>query len=87
MTTYTRNHRGVCSRCSTVTLDENGTIHSVETVGGCDGNLKGIAKLLEGMDAQEAIRRMEGVTCGRKTTSCPDQIALTLREALAEMGK
>ena len=52
-------------------------------MGGCDGNLKGIASLIQGMDAKEAITRMKGLTCGRKTTSCPDQIALALEEALA----
>ena len=50
------------------------------------GNLKGIAKLLPGMKAEDAIARMEGTTCGRKPTSCPDQIAQALKGALAEMG-
>lgn len=84
MITYTRKHSGTCSRNSTVCLNDDGTIQSVEIVGGCDGNLKGIAKLVVGMDAKEAIKRMEGVTCGKKATSCPDQIAQTLREALEQ---
>ena len=54
-------------------------------LGGCDGNLKGIARLLPGMKAEDAIARMEGTTCGRKPTSCPDQIAQALKGALAEL--
>ncbi len=84
MITYTRKHRGTCSRNSTVCLNEDGTIQNIEIMGGCDGNLKGIMSLLKGMDAKEAIDRMEGLTCGNRCTSCPDQVAQTLREALAQ---
>ena len=52
--------------------------------GGCNGNLKGIMSLLKGMKAEEAIQKLEGITCGRRPTSCPDQIAHALREALAQ---
>ena len=62
------------------------TSKSVKCLRGCDGNLKGIAKLLPGMKAEDAIARMEGTTCGRKPTSCPDQIAQALKGALAEMS-
>lgn len=55
-------------------------------VGGCNGNLKGICQLLQGMPAAEAIRRMEGTTCGPRATSCPDQIAKALKAALQEEG-
>ena len=82
MITYTRQNRGTCSRSTTVTLDDQGVIQSVQVPGGCNGNLKGIMSLLQGMDAREAIRRMEGLTCGPKSTSCPDQIARAIREAL-----
>ena len=58
---------------------------SVEVVGGCNGNLKGISRLLKGMKAEDAIARMEGTTCGPRPTSCPDQIAKNLKKALAEM--
>ena len=51
-------------------------------MGGCDGNLKGISSLLEGMPVTEAIRRMEGIRCGRKPTSCPDQLAQALKTVL-----
>lgn len=82
--TYTRKNRGVCSVSTTVTLADDGTIEDVTVLGGCSGNLKGIASLLKEMPAQEAIQRMEGLTCGSKSTSCPDQIAKTLREALEQ---
>ena len=73
--TYTYNNKGTCSVRTVVELNDDHTIKSVQVLGGCDGNLKGIAKLLPGMKAEDAIARMEGTTCGRKPTSCPDQIA------------
>ena len=68
-----------------IELAPDHTIQSIEVMGGCNGNLKGIASLLKGMKAEDAIARMEGVTCGSKPTSCPDQIAKNLRKALAAM--
>ena len=70
-----------------VELNDDHTIASVEVMGGCDGNLKGVGSLLKGMRAEEAIIRMEGIRCGRKATSCPDQIAKALAEALASMAQ
>ena len=61
---------------------EDGIIRQVEVQGGCSGNLKGISRLLVGMPVQQAIERMEGVRCGGKPTSCPDQLAKALRQAL-----
>ncbi|HJA26285.1 MAG TPA: TIGR03905 family TSCPD domain-containing protein [Candidatus Fournierella merdigallinarum] len=84
MTTYTRKNVGTCSRSTTVTLNDDGTIRDIQILGGCNGNLKGIRGLLIGMDAAEAARRMEGTTCGPRPTSCPDQIARALKEALAQ---
>ena len=75
--------RGVCSRLMEIELEDN-KIASVHVTGGCDGNLKGIASLLVGMDADEAISRMEGIRCGGKATSCPDQLAQALRTARPE---
>ena len=77
--------KGTCSREISFELDGD-KVRNEHFVGGCDGNLKGIAKLLPGMKAEDAIARMEGTTCGRKPTSCPDQIAQALKGALAEMG-
>ena len=83
--THTHKNIGTCSSQTTVTLDENGIIQQVEVQGGCNGNLKGICQLLQGMRAEDAIARMKGTTCGFKPTSCPDQIALALKEALARL--
>lgn len=79
------NH-GTCSRETLITLNEDHTIESIQVMGGCNGNLKGISSLLQGMKAEDAIARMEGTTCGPRPTSCPDQIAQNLRRALAELG-
>lgn len=73
--------RGVCSQLMRVEV-ENGIIKKVEVKGGSNGNLKGISSLIVGMDAREAISRMEGIRCGFKPTSCPDQLAKALRECL-----
>lgn len=72
---------GVCSR--SVEFDiEDGIVKNVVFDGGCNGNTKGIAKLVEGMNANEVVQRLRGVTCGRKGTSCPDQLALALEKAM-----
>ena len=71
---------GVCSRQINVELDGD-TIKSVELVGGCAGNTMGISHLVKGMNVDEAIERMEGIRCGNKPTSCPDQLAKALRAA------
>ena len=80
--TYTYTPTGVCSRQMTVEI-ENGTIKHVDILGGCNGNLKGIGKLVEGMDVDDVIARIEGVKCGMKSTSCPDQLAQALKAAKA----
>lgn len=72
---------GVCSHRISLEL-EQGKIKQVEFLGGCDGNLQGICRLVEGMDAQEVIKRLKGLNCGRKATSCPDQLAHALEMAL-----
>ena len=74
---------GVCSQLLHVELDGT-TIKNVEFLGGCNGNTKGLSSLVRGMDANEAISRLEGITCGSKATSCPDQLAHALRQALNE---
>ncbi len=83
--TYTFPNQGTCSRMTMIELAPDHTIESIQVMGGCNGNLKGIASLLKGMKAEDAIARMEGLTCGSKPTSCPDQIAKNLRKALAAM--
>ena len=73
--------KGVCARAIEFEIDEN-TIKKVNFVGGCAGNTQGVARLLEGMDVDEAISRIQGIDCGGKGTSCPDQLAKALKEAL-----
>ena len=70
--------KGVCSRKYDITT-EDGIIKAIKIEGGCSGNLAGISKLLIGMEVSDAIKRMEGTTCGLKPTSCPDQIAQALK--------
>ena len=83
--TYNYRTKGVCSKEMHIELNDDHTIESIEVVGGCNGNLKGISRLLKGMKAEDAIERMEGTTCGPRPTSCPDQIAKNLKKALAEL--
>ena len=84
--TYSYAPQGVCS--SRIDLElEGDIIKSVHFTGGCDGNLQGISRLVQGMKAQEAIARLEGIHCGWKPTSCPDQLTRALREALAREGR
>ncbi len=75
--------RGTCSQTITLTLDGE-IIESVAFRGGCHGNLQGISRLVEGMNAREAISRLKGIRCGFKPTSCPDQLAQALESALAK---
>lgn len=81
---YSFRPRGVCSRKMTVEV-ENGIIRRLDVEGGCDGNLQGISRLVVGMEADEAIRRLEGIRCGSKPTSCPDQLAKGLRSCLQKI--
>jgi uncharacterized protein (TIGR03905 family) len=80
------DNKGVCSKKTIVELSDDNIIENVEVIGGCDGNLKGIMSLLKGTKAEDAIARMEGIPCGFKSTSCPDQIAQALKAAIAAKG-
>ena len=71
---------GTCSRTILFEIEDN-KVKNVQYIGGCNGNLKGIGSLVEGMDVDEVISRLEGTTCGPKNTSCPDQLACALKEA------
>lgn len=75
---------GTCSREIFFEI-EDGKLKNVEFYGGCNGNLKGIGSLVEGMDVDEVIARLEGTTCGSKPTSCPDQLATALKKAKEQM--
>ncbi len=75
--------KGTCSQRILFDI-EDGVLRNVQFLGGCNGNLKGIGSLVEGMQVQQVIDRLEGTTCGMKSTSCPDQLAKALKEALAK---
>lgn len=78
--TYTYKTSGTCSRQILIDLNDDKTINSVKFVGGCDGNLKGIGALVKGEKIDNVIEKLEGITCGFKKTSCPDQLAKALKE-------
>ena len=78
--------KGTCSRQILFEIEE-GKLKNVEYIGGCNGNLKGIGSLVEGMDIDEVITRLEGTTCGSKKTSCPDQLAKALKAYKEEVVK
>ena len=81
--TYTYTPRNVCSRLMKIELDgtEN---RNVEVLGGCNGNLQAICRLVKGKDARETIDLLEGIHCGPRPTSCPDQLSIALKAALAK---
>ncbi len=74
---------GVCSRSVKFDIKDN-CVFNVEFSGGCNGNLKGIASLVEGMNVHDAIKRLRGIRCGFKNTSCPDQFSKALERALSD---
>ena len=79
---YEYKTSGTCA--GKIVLDiENGIVENVRFIGGCHGNTQGISKLVEGMSVDEVITRLEGIRCGMKSTSCPDQLAQALEDALA----
>lgn len=78
---YQYNPRGICAR--TIYFDiTDGKVYNVQYVGGCDGNHKGIASLVEGMPAEEVVARLKGIDCHGRGTSCPDQLAKAVEQAL-----
>ena len=80
---YEYKTKGTCSQRILFDI-EDGKLYNVQYIGGCNGNLKGIGALVEGMDVKEVIQRLSGTTCGMKSTSCPDQLAQALKEAIGE---
>lgn len=84
---YQFRPQGVCSQMMQIDV-EDGVIRDLQVMGGCDGNLQGIARLVRGMRAEEAEEKLRGIRCGGKPTSCPDQLATALRRMLEqEKGK
>ena len=80
---YEYKTKGTCSQRILFEIVD-GKVCNVQFIGGCNGNLQGISKLVEGMDADDVIARIKGIHCGMKPTSCPDQLATALQEALNE---
>ena len=76
---YTYKTRGVCSQMISFEVNDN-KLSNVQFFGGCNGNLKGIGALVDGMDIDDVISRIEGIKCGMKSTSCPDQLAQALKQ-------
>lgn len=77
---YTYRTKGTCSRSITFDI-EDGAVRNVQFEGGCNGNLKGIGAIVDGMKVEDVIDKLSGIRCGFKSTSCPDQLAQALREA------
>ena len=77
---YTYYTHGICSVQIDFDVDDENRLHNVQYLGGCDGNLQGIGRLVEGMPCNDVIDRLEGIRCGFKTTSCPDQLCQALRQ-------
>lgn len=84
---YTLTPVGVCAKQIQFDIDTEGQLKSVRFMGGCPGNLEAICRLLEGQDAKEAVARMQGITCGKKPTSCPDQLAQAVQKVLDGNGE
>ena len=80
---YSYTPHGVCSRAILIDA-EDGIVKNVQFVGGCSGNTQGVARLIDGMDIDEAISRIEGIQCGFRPTSCPDQLAKALKKVAEE---
>ena len=80
---YTYKTKGTCSQAIQFDIEDN-KVRNVQFLGGCSGNTQGVARLIEGMDVQEAISRMEGIHCGPRPTSCPDQLACALKQAIGK---
>ena len=76
--------KGTCSQMIFFEIEDN-KVYNVSFMGGCNGNLQGIGKLVEGMDIDEVIQRIDGIHCGPKPTSCPDQLATALIKAKAKL--
>lgn len=78
---YSYITKGVCSKKIVFDIN-NGKISNVSFTGGCNGNLQGLSNLIEGMSVEDAINKLSGIKCGGKDTSCPDQLAEALRQAV-----
>ncbi len=85
--TYTYAPKGVCSVKITLNINDDDVIESVSFVGGCNGNLQGVSRLVAGRRVDDVINTLSGIKCGMKSTSCPDQLAQALRKYKADKGE
>ena len=79
--------QGTCAKAIRVLLNDDNVVEEVQFLGGCAGNTSGIASLIKGMKAEDVINRLQGIRCGYKPTSCPDQLAIALEQILAQENK
>lgn len=77
---YRYKPQGVCSREFIIDIDEDDTIKNVEIIGGCAGNTAGVSKLVQGMKVKDVVKKLKGIPCGFRKTSCPDQLAIALED-------
>ena len=84
MKTLTYQTFGTCSKFINVTIDDDGLVSDVQFLGGCAGNTLGISQLVRGMRPEDVIKKLEGIRCGYKPTSCPDQLAQAMRKIMSE---
>lgn len=80
---YTHMNRGTCSRAVSFDIND-GIVTNIQFVGGCNGNTQGVAALAEGMKAEDIIAKCEGIDCNGRGTSCPDQLAKAVKEAISK---
>ncbi len=80
---YTYKTKGTCSQLIQFEITDN-KVYNVQFVGGCSGNTQGVARLIEGMDVNEVISRLDGIRCGFRPTSCPDQLATALKQVMSK---
>ncbi len=85
--TYTYAPKGVCSVKITLNINDDDVIESVSFIGGCNGNLQGVSRLVAGRRVDDVINTLSGIKCGMKSTSCPDQLAQALRKYKADKGE
>ena len=84
MKKITYSPSGVCSKQINVEIDDDGIITKVQIIGGCAGNTQGVSRLVEGMKATDAVSKIQGIKCGFKSTSCPNELSKAILECLGE---
>lgn len=78
---------GTCAQAIRIVIDDNECVDTVEFMGGCNGNTSGISALVRGMKVEDVVKKLRGITCGFKNTSCPDQLSKALEETMTNLGQ